>query len=669
MSDLILELYIEEIPAFMQSVAQKSYHDIFTQIFAKNDINYEDLNIYVSSRRIAVHIAGIDSTIADKSVEIRGPKIDAPAPAIEGFCKSNNITKDALTTKVIKDQEYYFYSSTMPQQKVSDILPSILPEAIAAHKWPKSMYWGNYDLKWIRPLKNIMCLLDGKILEFTFHHLKSNDITFGHHFMAYNELKISSFEDYKAKLQENFVILSADDRKIMIQNGLTKIAGEKNLILKSDERLIEEVTGIVEYPNVLLGKINNKFMDIPSEILVTAMRNHQRYFALYNKDGSFAPYFLFVSNIITENPDNIIAGNEKVLSARLSDSAFFYKQDQLTSLEARVDSLSSVIFHAKLGSIKEKVERIVAISKFMDKDNLSLHKAALLCKGDLTTEIVSEFPELQGIMGGYYAKIEGYSDDIASAISSHYKPEGLDDKSPIGTGAILALIDKLDSLVSLYHAGERSTGSKDPYALRRYALGIIRIIIDNKISLNIGDLISYSASLVKANDNIKSKILEFLEGRMQSYLKNLFAFDIINATINLAKDPYILESYNKAAALDKFLKTDASSELLSAYRRANNILSNSQISGSIDELLLKEPSEKALFEVSKAAGSKIDSLIEIGDLFAALEVLASLLAPINSFFDNVTVNDSDLKLANNRIALLASVVSNFNKLADFSEIK
>lgn len=669
MSDLILELYSEEIPAFMQIPAQKSYHDIFTESFAKNDIKYKALNIYVSSRRIAVHIEGIDYTIAEKTLEIRGPKIDAPIPAIEGFCKSNNITKDDLTTAIVKDQEYYFYKSTKPQQKVSEILPSILPEAIAQHKWPKSMYWRDYDLKWIRPLKNIMCLLDGKILEFSFHHLKSNDITFGHHFMAYNELKISNFEDYKKKLKENFVILSQEERKTMIQNGLTKIAQDKSLILKSDEKLIEEVTGIVEYPNVLIGKINDKFMDIPSEILVTAMRNHQRYFALYNSDGSFAPYFLFVSNIITQNPENIIAGNEKVLSARLADSAFFYNQDQLVSLEDRVDSLSNVIFHAKLGSIKEKVERIVAISKFMDKDSKALHKAALLCKGDLTTEIVSEFPELQGIMGGYYAKLEGYDKDIASAIRSHYKPEGLDDNSPEGICANLALIDKLDSLVSLYHAGERSTGSKDPYALRRYALGIVRIILDNKISINIGDFISYSASFFKSNDNIKHEILEFLEGRLKSYLKNIFTFDIINATINLVKDSNILDSYNKALALEKFLKTDAEVRLLSAYRRANNILSNNNISSSLDEFLLKEPSEKTLFEASKEAEIKIASLIEMRDFFAALEILASLFAPINLFFDNVTVNDSDIKLANNRIALLSHIVANFNKLADFSEIK
>lgn len=670
MSDLILELYIEEIPAFMQSPARQSYQDIFTEIFAKNDIKYKALDVYVSSRRITLHISNISSTISAKAIELRGPKVEAPENAINGFCYANNITKDVLVKQLVKDQEYYFYKSQIPEQKVSDLLPLILPEAINTHKWPKSMYWGDYDLKWVRPLKNIMCILNGKVLDFSFYHLKSNDITFGHHFMAYNEIRVSSFEDYEKNLRENFVILSREERKHVIETSISKITMEKSLVIKDDPKLIEEVVGIVEYPNVLLGKINDKFMHIPSEILVTAMRNHQRYFALYNKDGSFAPYFLFVSNIVTNNPENIISGNEKVLSARLSDSAFFYKQDQLLSLKTRVESLANVIFHAKLGSMKNKVDRITALAKFIDKENTDLHLAALLCKGDLATEIVSEFPELQGIIGGYYARIEGHNEKVVYAISNHYKPEGLEDKPPEGIGAMLALIDKIDSLVSLYHAGERSTGSKDPYALRRYALGIIRIIIDNKISLNMGDIVSYILSMFNASDNIKIEVLEFLEGRLNSYLKGFVSLDVINATINLSKNSNILVSYNKALTLDRFIKTESGKNLVHAYKRANNIIGENVSSNlSVDENILKEESEKNLFYAVNEVGKKLENLINLQDFNASLELLASLLLPVNSFFDNVTVNDSDTQLANNRIAILKKAVSNFNKFANFSEIK
>lgn len=670
MSDLILELYIEEIPAFMQKPASDGYYNIFTNILSSNDIKYKKLEVLSGVRRIAIHISDIEPKISAKAIEVRGPKTDAPSAAIEGFCKSNNIGRDKLTIDLVKDQEYYFYKSVLPEQNIKDLLPSILPLAIAEYKWPKSMYWGSYDLKWVRPLRNIMCVLDGEVLDFSFHHLRSNNETFGHRFMSYKKIKITSWDEYLYSLKENFVIISAKERREMIKEGLSKLAKEQNLLLKDDEKLLEEVSSIVEYPNILLGKINDKFMNIPSEILITAMRNHQRYFVCYNKDGSFAPYFLFAANIINSDSRDIISGNEKVLSARLSDAAFFYHQDQLNSLESRIDALSNTIFHAKLGSMKDKVDRIISLSKILDKDNESLHKAAFLCKGDLTTEVVSEFPELQGIMGGYYAKLEGYNDEISSAIKYHYQPEGLEDPSPKGMACLLALADKIDSLVSLYKAGERSTGSKDPYALRRYALGIIRIILDNNLNLDIRTLISEAAYLVNASSKDQEEILSFLEARLKSFLKDSFGSEVVNASINLSINSDIVASYKKAKTIDGFLKQPSSNNLLNAYRRASNILNSSSSKASdISKTLLKEKAEQALFESIESEEKNIDDFLSTSNFLGALESLYSLVFKVNDFFDNVTVYDSDLNLANNRIALISKVVTNFHKLADFSEIK
>ncbi len=368
MSDLLLELYIEEIPARMQQHAEAGYKEIFIKHFADANISYDSLETHVGPRRLTLYVSGIIPVIAGQEVELRGPKTNAPEMAIEGFCKSQNITRTQLSLQTIKDQEYYIYQVKTEDKLVESILPSVLSSALSQYVWPKSMCWGGYDLKWVRPLKNILCLFDGLVLDFSYFHLKANDKTFGHRFMSYNELQISGWDDYKKQLSDNYVMLSRQERKSVIETELTRLVSEKSLVLSKDDRLLEEVAALVEYPNVLLGSIPEKFMDVPSEILVTAMRIHQRYFTVQNTDGSFAPYFLFVSNLKSDDSLEIIAGNEKVLSARLSDSAYFYKQDQLCSLESRFDRLSNTIFHRKLGSIKDKVERTHHITKFLDKD-------------------------------------------------------------------------------------------------------------------------------------------------------------------------------------------------------------------------------------------------------------------------------------------------------------
>jgi glycyl-tRNA synthetase beta chain len=668
MSDLLLELYIEEIPARMQQHAEAGYKEIFIKHFADANISYDSLETHVGPRRLTLYVSGIIPVIAGQEVELRGPKTNAPEMAIEGFCKSQNITRTQLSLQTIKDQEYYIYQVKTEDKLVESILPSVLSSALSQYVWPKSMCWGGYDLKWVRPLKNILCLFDERVLDFSYFHLKANDKTFGHRFMSYHELQISGWDDYKKQLADNYVMLSRQERKSVIETELTRLVSEKSLVLSKDDRLLEEVAALVEYPNVLLGSIPEKFMDVPSEILVTAMRIHQRYFTVQNTDGSFAPYFLFVSNLKSDDSLEIIAGNEKVLSARLSDSAYFYKQDQLCSLESRFDRLSNTIFHRKLGSIKDKVERTHHITKFLDKDDKELHMAALLCKSDLLTEVVGEFPELQGIMGGYYAKIEGFSDNITSAIRLHYKPEGPDEDAPTGMAGKLALADKIDSLVALYTAGERSTGSKDPYALRRYALGIIRIIIASKLELDITKLLSYAGSLVGSSPDDLKGILLFLEDRLKSYMKNSFDQGIVASTVNLEHEPDIYITLKRAEVIGEFINKPEGKDLLAAYNRARSILSSSASGRQFNSKQLVENSEKALYEVLENIAVKIDVAVAAKNFVTALELLPSMLGPINKFFDEVTVKDQNQELANNRIALLERVVLQFHKLANFSEI-
>ncbi len=669
MSDLILELYVEEIPALMQRAAKIGYKEIFSKKFDEAGIKYELVNVNIGPRRIAIHISGINPVIAAQSIELRGPRVGAPDQAIEGFCKAQNIGRSELRVESVKGQEYYFYKSSTDERKLIDLLPEILPSAISEYIWPKSMYWGKSEIKFVRPLKNIMCLLDGTVVDFTYHNLTANNKTYGHRFIRYNELEIENFEDYKNKLQENFVILSREERKKIILEQIGKIASLKSLSI-NDESLVEEIAGLVEYPNAMIGQIPEKFMVVPTEILVTAMRNHQRYFALNNKEGSFAPYFIFVSNLPNSGAD-VVSGNEKVLSARLSDSLFFYKSDQQRTLESRTTDLKKMIFHAKLGSIYDKVERITSICKFLDNHNHDLHKAAMLCKSDLTTEVVGEFPELQGIMGGYYAKIDGHSNEICESIRNHYKPEGIDDAPPSGIAAILALTDKIDSLVSLYIAGERSTGSKDPYALRRYALGIIRIILNSNIRVNILQLISYASSIITAvepKETDVGEILSFIEDRLKAYMKNDFDHNVIAATIDLESETDIYMAYQKAIALRNFISSKNGEAMIAAYRRAANIAGEVKHISNLDKSYLLEESEILLFEKLEEMQSKIDEMIKHKDFESAMNLLSTMLEPINRFFDNVTVISSDEKLTNNRLSLLSGIVTEFHKIANFSKL-
>ncbi|MFU7502502.1 MAG: glycine--tRNA ligase subunit beta [Candidatus Tisiphia sp.] len=679
MSELLLELFSEEIPALMQKNAAKSYKTIFTTILQESEL-VADVQLYVGYRRIVVRITNLPKSIPPKEITIRGPKVSSTSQVIEGFCRSNNIEQENLSTLLVQGQSYYIIVKNTKETDIRVLLEDMIPKAISKYIWSKSMYWGNYDISWIRPLRNILCIFDGEILAIKYGHLTANNITFGHRFLSPESITIDSFSEYQNKLRESNVIIDQAERKEIIKSQLSKIANTLDLVIKDDEKLLEEVTGLIELPVVMAGKIPEIFLQLPSEVLVSSMRTHQKYFSTFDQAGNFASYFLFVSNMRYDQ-NVIISGNEKVLAARLSDALYFYQQDLSNSLESKLPKLEQITFHAKLGSIKQKTERIDDICNYLMPGNQDLQVAVKLCKSDLTTEMVGEFPELQGIMGYYYAKAEGFNDQIALAIRDHYKPQGPSDNLPMGNSAILAIADKLDSLVGLILIGEEPNGSRDPYSLRRQALGIIRIILANKLNVDIKELVAYVVHLYQTmfedvkgggDDSGLNKtsqiILEFLEERAKYYFKNHYDISLINAVLDFDIEGDLVISEIKLGALQKFLAGVDGENLLTIYKRANNILEGSNIEGEVDQKAFISQYEQQLFLSLGVISKQIDSFIVEKDFTKTLSLLLEILKPVNEFFDNVMVKDQDHNIANNRLLLFRMVTQLFDKLAKFSAL-
>jgi len=673
MSELLLELFSEEIPAMMQQKAVAGYEEIFAKYFQEQTINFSSIKAYAGPRRITIHVSGISSYVEATTKEIKGPKISAPDNAIEGFCHSNGISKDLLTHQEIKGVEYFVYEQILAKQETKNILQNTLMNPISAYVWPKSMFWGDYQIKWVRPLRNIMCIFNGQTLDFKYGHLVANNKSFGHRFMSPKSFEVTSFAEYKQKLSNNFVVLDQSERKDYILHESSKIASQMGLVIKEDNDLLEEVAGLVEYPQILLGKIDQKFLSVPSEVLSSSMRSHQKYFSLFDKKGNFAPYFLFVSNIAASNPELVIGGNEKVLSARLSDALYFYNQDLKTRLDQKSQKLDNVIFHAKLGSIGDKVQRVAKIVQYLLPNNENLIKAAMLCKSDIVSEVVGEFPNLQGIMGYYYAKYESLSEDIAVAIRDHYKPQGPSDSCPTAISAFLALADKIDSLCGLMLAGEKPTGSKDPFALRRQALGIVRIILENKLPVNIVELIDVAGgnySVYKdANLCSTKQIVEFLEDRVRHFLKDEYSIELVNAVLDLEKEQNMTDTKIKLDSLQEFIADGSCADLIVAYKRASNIVAGFVGKHTtINESLFDNDYEKNLYSFLKDCEPKIKAEIIAKNYAGSLKMLAAMRSPIASFFDNVMVKVEDQGVAHNRLALLAKTKQLFDQIAKFDQL-
>ncbi len=697
MSELLIELFCEEIPALMQTRAENAYLDIFQKYFKEIGIGFKEIKVFIGPRRIVIYVTGLDKEINGKFISIKGPRTDSPLVAIEGFCNSNNINKDDLIIREVKGSNCYFYEKEIARQSTRLVFLASLAKPITEYVWPKSMYWSDYKIKWVRPLKNILCIFDGAVIPIKLGHLTANNVTFGHKFMSPKEIIVTDFAGYKKGLADNCVMLDRSDRKAKISDDIKEtieILNKKyatNYLIKDDPDLLEEVAGLVEYPVILCGKIEDRFLKLPSEVLVSSMRSHQKYFSLFSKvkiqdekgeslpasEEHFAPFFLFVSNIKPFDENIIIKGNEKVLSARLSDALYFYQQDLKNSLESSLEKLNKVIFHAKLGSMKDKTDRLVKLVGYIksNSEQKEAQEAALLCKSDIVSEMVGEFPELQGIMGYYYAKAEGKEEKIARAIRDHYKPRGSSDSVPGDfnlcgdAAAIVALADKIDSLCGLMIAGEKPTGSKDPYALRRLALGVVRIILENKLQHDIIKLVEFSCSLYSSvidySANEVSQIICFIEERAKNYFKDQFNPLQVNAVVNCQLEPDLLVTKWKLKALAEFLDTQEGEALLNSYKRASNIIGELKINGEINSHLFNQQQEVKLFDSLTLKLSDVDSLVEKKDFLESLKALASMNHVIASFFDNIMVMDENPEIANNRLLLLDKIKQLFNKVVNF----
>ncbi len=671
-SEFLLEIYSEEIPSFLQERYSNILKEYIIELFESKNISYSNIANYSGPCRLVIYASNVNNIVIAQNNLIKGPKVSAPDIAIEKLCSSNSISKSDLKIEKINDIEYYVINSLSKEESVKGILEQKLPEILKKIVWPKSMLWGNNEISWIRPLKNILCLFDSEIINFQFGHLKSNNLTSGHKFLRPDLHQVNSYNEYKEFLYNNFVILDQNERREIIKKQLDQKLSNMYLTYIIDNRLVDEVNGLVEWPEILVGSIDKEFLKIPNEILSTTIRVHQKYFTLLDNNQIFAPYFAFVCNVL-ENHKEVIQGNEKVLCARLNDALFFYNQDCKNTLSSKLKSLKKLSFHKNAGNLFDKSLRIEKICQFLDSEDKNLHIAASLSKCDLLTEIVTEFPNLQGIMGAYYAINDGLDKQIADAIRDHYMPVNIDDMIPQNRQSqLLSLADKFDNLVILHHAGERATGSKDPMALRRSAISIIRVILDGKHKIDIIKIVKFILSLVENNsdNNLADFIVNFIEERLKYYLKDKYDKKYLDSIIDLKQNPDIYSLISKLEIIVDFMNSQKGAVISQIYNRVINILSDkASKSQNIDKKLFKQDEEKSLYNSINEIYPNIQQFIQNSQYNQALNMLISLQNVTNNFFDNVLVNSDDILIIQNRKALLSRLKDLFDMIGDFSFTK
>ncbi len=685
MAELLLELLSEEIPARMQSQAATDLQRLIEDGLKAAKLEYDGARNFVTPRRLCVVIDGLPSAQPDQSEERRGPKIDAPEKAIEGFLRANDATLDDCEQRETSKGTFLFVVIDRKGRRSQDVLQEILPNALAKLPWPKSMRWGSGETRWVRPLHNILALFDNEVLTFEFADLTSNTQTFGHRFHAPAAIRVQNFDDYQAKLRAAKVVLDPVDRRARILNGARQLAANAGLSLNEDQGLLDELTGLVEWPVPLMGNIDERFMAVPAEVLITTMKVNQKYLTLSDKDGKLAPHFITVSNMEPRDGGKaIMAGNQYVLTARLSDAEFFWNLDRKTRLEDRIGNLDAVVFHAKLGSLGEKVQRIANLAAylapFIPQANVEqCERAAQLAKADLTSEMVAEFASLQGIMGRYYADHDGEAPEIGQAIAEHYAPQGPHDTCPTApTSVAVALADKLDTLLGFWMIGEKPTGSKDPYALRRAALGIIRLVLENNLRLPLLQIFSYALNQypgAKADD-IGTDLLSFFADRLKVHLRDRgVRHDLVSAIVEQGNEDDLVRLIARITALSTFVESEDGDNLVTAYRRAANILrieekkDKTGYDSSVSADLFDQDQERALDDVLTTTAKLADEMLETEDFSGAMSALSALRKSLDGFFDEVTVNADNAELRINRLKLLSKIRQTFHRAADFSQLE
>ena len=756
-SDFLLELRSEEIPARMQAGARAELEKLFRHEMDAAGVAMGEVTVWSTPRRLALIARGLPTETQAVSEEAKGPPVGAPDQAVDGFCRKNNVTRDQLEVRDVKGRETYFAVIDTPGRAVRDVLAEAIPAIIRDFAWPKSMRWGaasisTESMRWVRPLSGIVALLGDEVVECEVHGVTSGAVTLGHRFHHSGDITIGDADDYAVKLRAAHVIVDHEERAALIREGAARVASEAGLSLVEDEGLVVENAGLTEWPMPLLGRFEEDFLEVPPETIQLTARVNQKYFVCEDSAGKLANAFICTANIeAADGGAAIVDGNRKVLAARLSDARFFWEVDQKKTLAQHAEGLKRITFHEKLGSVADKVERVAKLARWLvesdvvtpdlirgpassgagaegsgtpasagvTKEELAdmAEQAARLCKADLVTEMVGEFPELQGLMGGYYARAEGLPDAVAGAIRDHYKPVGQGDEVPTAPVTVaVSLADKLDTLASFFAIDEKPTGSKDPFALRRAALAVIRLLDSNGIRLNLS---TAHAELVEAlhfssegkdgpstgsGQAGEGELLDFFADRLKVQQREAgVRHDLIDAVFALGGEDDLVRLLARVHALQSFMETEDGKNLLAGYKRAANILKKEDWHGMegeiphtgeedplamVDDPDMKEviaakmaertakslsytpePAEKALMDALDTAGPQAETAVRDERFADAMSALASLRAPIDDFFESVTVNDDDKAKRTARLGLLARFRDAVHNVADFSKIE
>jgi glycyl-tRNA synthetase beta chain len=702
MPDLLFELFSEEIPARMQARAAEDLKKLVTDKLVDAGLVYEGATAFATPRRLALAVQGIPARQPDLREEKKGPRVGAPDKAIEGFLKSAGLADIAQATvqKDPKKGDFYVALVEKPGRPAIDVLAEILPLVVRTFPWPKSMRWGAGRLTWVRPLHSIVATFgpeteDPDIVPFAVDHVAAGDLTRGHRFLAPAPFRVRHLDDYVQKLHDAKVVLDPARRRDIVLHEARQLAFAQGFELVEDQGLLDEVAGLVEWPVVLMGSFDPAFLKIPGEVIRSTIRANQKCFVVRDpKSGTLAPKFVLVSN--TEASDGgkaIVAGNERVIRARLSDAKFFYETDLKTKLEDRLKKFDQIVFHEKLGTQAERIARIewlaMELAPLVGANVDSVKRAAQLCKADLLTEVVGEFPELQGLMGKYYALAQGEDASIAAACEEHYKPQGPADRVPTDPVSVaLALADKLDTLVGFWWIDERPTGSKDPYALRRAALGVIRLVLTNALRLELSEFAISAAMAALGRSktpstnrqidklSLKSELLAFFADRLKVQLREQGArHDLVDAVFALEGQDDLVQIVRRVEALAKFLETEDGRNLLAGVKRATNILrieekrDGVRYAGAVDAGLFRDAEEWQLSHAIERAQGEAEAAVAREDFAAAMGAIATLRPHVDAYFDKVTVNADDKAVRANRLRLLDGIRAATLAVADFSRIE
>jgi glycyl-tRNA synthetase beta chain len=693
MAVLAFELFSEEIPARMQRAARQQLEEKCAAILQTLGVTPTSQESFSTPRRLGIIAHGLPKELPAREEEKRGPRYGAPDAAIEGFCRGLGLTKKDLERREVGKDSFYFAVIRHPAEPLAAKLAEPLSQLVAGFNWAKTMRWGRADaeMSWVRPLRSILCLVDDVVVPVKFGHITAGRATLGHRFMSERQAILTHARDYAESLHRAHVVADSNARTHTILQEAQALARQYGGELIEDKGLLEEVSGLVEWPVVLAGKMDERFLAVPEEVLMTSMRSHQKYFSVRGKNGKLAPVFITVANIAAKDGGkSIIAGNERVLRARLSDAEFFWHQDRKKPLHAYNEKLQIVTYHAKLGTVADKVERITALTtvlaEWVNAPVAEAARAAELCKADLATGMVGEFPELQGIMGGYYARESGESAIVAEAIRDHYAPQGPNDRCPSMPASVaLALADKVDALAGMFAANEAPTGSRDPFALRRAALGILRLILSNHLRLPLKELLDkaiagYPPALLKAaqksKEQLRGELMEFFADRLKVMMKEEgYRHDIISAVFDEGQDDDMTRLVARAKALRYFLEAPDGERLIAAYRRAASIVKTESAKdganyhAKIDASLLQQKDEQALHAALKKVEEAIIPMLHKERFGDAMGQMLLLKAPLDDFFTHVMVNVPEENLRRNRLRLLAAITRVIGVFANFDKLE